>query len=318
MLLASKIIAENLQKTGNFSSISYNDVSLYENFFKHEEASNYANNWAYITQACRNLGSLGYKYFTKESLLSLGYHNNHFVIVRPIGTNAVESIKSITKILYRVSGNPVYIKHLSEHQSTVLSKSNDFINMSNYPWEPECPFDDDTYPQVVIDLKNITGDSINKPENSKIRLRLNRFNNVFKSALRFIQYNPMKYPNQREIAFDIVSRCSKDPSAYENMIMYPAATNFAFLLFLDDKPVGFFTFGNIGNNEVGCFANICEYENYPALAETSLVKIFNLLYCQGIERVNLGGSEIESLHRFKIKLNAFELRNTSNIVYKPA
>lgn len=317
MSLIFKIKEENVSEAGDISPISKNDIYLYDSFFKKELLPNYANNWAYITQACRNLEKLGYKFFNNKSLISIGYHNGHFVIVRPMGEFAVETTKKIASHLYNFTGMPVYLKHLSEEQERELTKDKDFINMSLYPWHSEYPLDDDTFPQVVIDLKNIAGDAINKPENAKIRLRVNRFKNFYKSQLQFIQYSPIEYPLQKEVALDIVTRSSKDTTPYKNMIENPVSSDFNFLLYMDEKPVGFYVFGNIGDNEVGCFANICDYVNYPGLCEAALIKVFNSLYSSGIEKVNLGGSEIENLHRFKLKFNPSELKKTSHLVYKP-
>ncbi len=317
MPIIAKTKEELVSEIKNLSPITSNDMDLYDAFFKKESLSNYANNFSYITQACRNLGMQGFKFVTDETLISLGYHNGHFVIVRPLGNKAIESVESIAAQLFDLSRLPVYLKHLSESQAISLSNNRKIIEMAQYPWEQECPLDDDTFPQAIINLQNMVGNAINKPENAKIRLRVNRFKNFFTEELQFVKYSPDVIPQQMDIAYGIVSRCAKDLTSYINMIKHPVNSNFNLLLYIGEKPIGFYVFGRIGNSELGCFANICDYMNYPALCEAALINAFNFLYESGIEKVNLGGSEIENLHRFKLKLNPSTLKNTSHKVYKP-
>lgn len=64
---------ENITRISGVSAIGPEDQELYTDFFRQEYVSElYANNWAYITQACRGSGGLGHKYFDGTTLVSIG------------------------------------------------------------------------------------------------------------------------------------------------------------------------------------------------------------------------------------------------------
>ena len=97
------------------SPIVNEDRSLYHRFFHNDEhESCYGNSWAYITQACRGLGlGLGLKYHEENLLLSVGYYQGHYVVVRPMG-NITERMVNVLEALRMSSGKPVFIKNFSK------------------------------------------------------------------------------------------------------------------------------------------------------------------------------------------------------------
>lgn len=297
--------------------ISADDEILYQYFFEYNKDRSYANNWLYVTQACRNLQKLGLKYHNGESLMSIGKHKEHFVIVRPSGENTLNATHNLAKLLFNISGKPVYIKHLkSDDAGKLLTKSFGYRKMESYPWDINFPKDDDTFPQAIIELQSMVGNALGNSANSKIRLRVNRFNNFFGCLPEFIKYDANN-SDQRGQALYIVKKCAKESEPYLNMINTYSNENYSYLMFVKGNLAGFYALGEIADGELGCYANICDYHTYPGLAETALNVLFNELFEMGIKKINLGGSEFRDLHRFKLKFSPSELTYSHHLVYNP-
>ena len=80
----------------NITDINPEDWKLFREFFKTEwHEPNYANAWAYIIQACRGAGGLGKKFYDGETLIGLGKHNGHPVLVRPVGKRKPQKIHDL-------------------------------------------------------------------------------------------------------------------------------------------------------------------------------------------------------------------------------
>ncbi len=310
----------------NVSKILPKDQELYSCFFdKESNLNHYGNNWAYIIQACRGTGGLGHKYFDGDHLLSIGLHNQHFVIVRPLGKNVTSLLEKLVFRLYKKSEKPVYIKHLLREQAEIL-KQRGFIDIKEYPWSKETPKDDDTFPQVVINLENFFND-LQTSKQAKIRLQCHKFLNGLPyeklGPFRFQDYIPQKNNHQIQQAKDLIEKWSNGNKdfidSYKNIIESPPINGFNYLVKLKDNSiVGFLILGKIGKESTACHANIFCYKEFNGLSEAGLVTGFSKLYEHGIKKVNLGGSETENLHKFKLKFSPEELKETYHMVFRPS
>lgn len=149
---------------GIVTPITPADIPLYRQFFNQDNrATCYGNSWTYITQACRGLG-LGFKYYDHDVLLSIGLHQDHHVIVRPLGCIDQRLIEILSK-LREISGKAVFIKKLFPDQVAVLrnlavfkpAAYYDALQEQAFPgayvWDKEAWADDDTYPELIFDLE---------------------------------------------------------------------------------------------------------------------------------------------------------------------
>ena len=153
-------------KSDFIQPITTNDFDLYQQFFQQTSSiACYGNSWSYITQACRKLG-LGYKYYDRDILISIGKHHNHFVIVRPLG-NIDHRFIELLKYLYDLSGQPIFIKKIFNSQteqlnaklfSEIRGKDNSSGTETNkYVWDEKSIADDDTYPELIFNLEMSLG-----------------------------------------------------------------------------------------------------------------------------------------------------------------
>ena len=305
--------------SSGISHITTADQGQFRWYFSKKGNSGYACNWAYVIQACRGLGLMGYKYQFKDELVSIGAHQGHYVVVCPGGA-PYNALKSLLPLLKELSGKPVYIKHLAGEIRDWTSKFN-LITMSEYPWHAQYPHDDSTYPEVILDLRYLNENAIESPLYSKVRLGLNRFYNYFPdSDVRFSLYDPERYPQQLDQAMEVVSRWGagqhKRIEVYNNLLRYPDTQGFNYLLKIDNQASGIFMAGLIAKRTAGLYVNICDWKHYNGLSELALYQFFRILRQRhGISQCNLGGSETFALHKFKLKFNPCEIRPVEHMVY---
>ena len=292
------------------------DQILYKSYFSKSKHRGYACSWPYIIQACRNLGHLGYKYHFDHSLVSIGAHQNHYVVVCPLGL-AFGALKTLLPTLKELSKKPVFIKHLNPNGISELN----LVSMSEFPWHPNHPHDDSTFPEPIIDLNLLAKQGIRGPKFSKLRLRINRFRNAYGDyPLQFIPYDPEYFPQHQKQAKKVILKWSAPDrhrlEVYSNLLGCPDNQGLNYLLKLGKQICGVFIAGIIDSKTAGVYANICDWQQYPGLSEMALYQFLMLMFHQhGIERCNLGGSETYALHKFKLKFQPSELKHRQHLVY---
>ncbi|MFC1722809.1 hypothetical protein ACFL0V_01590 [Nanoarchaeota archaeon] len=293
---------------------------IYAQFFAEElELALYANSWAYITQACRDTGNLGHRFYDQQTLISIGQHNDHTVLVRPLGHNTVEKTLDLAQRLRQQTSRPVYLKHPSEAQTDQL-RSKGFVPMQEYPWTPEAPLDDDTYPQLLYDIITVLEAG---HKESNVRRTLARFTNSLITDERLMHmhtmpFKPHEWTNQIATATDILMELDGGRNewydAHRNMITNHPTDGISSFLNLGRETLGFHVYTQIGHQTVGWYANICKYQEIPGLSEAFMMIAFSHLRDQGYSSVLAGGSETESLHKFKMKFNPVELKQAEHLV----
>src|SRR2546423_1583501 len=340
------------------SPITNKDRELYNRFFEEDSrVARYGNSWTYITQACRGIGSgLGLKYYDGDLLLSIGYHRGHYVIVRPLG-RINERIIRLLKVLRSVSRKPVFLKKLFPSQVNQLRHFGNFkdaVKYSNsginpepgdYPWSMESFADDDTYPEIILDV-NITlnyglppkewfthfkTSRINSGEAQSLEQLLNRYlrlrskvNGFVRSGigLHIIDFNIQMADEIRQFLFKHFGEEDKrNVEAYENMLtQLPLGNNghsfFSFVAYRDGvaAPQGFFVTERLDKESAGLYAAVAS-RSCSGLSEYLHIEMLSRLQHKGIRLLNIGGSEIKSLHEFKLKFAPVEERYMKLVVY---
>ncbi len=142
-----------LRGQGRISPITLADHPRYQQFFAQDQRhACYGNSLIYLTQACRGFG-LGLKYDDGDTLLSIGCHRDHYVIVRPLGVIDRRLLDLLT-LMREISGKPVFLKKLFPDQAQQLRQMGPFSDAAQetYPWDADAFADDDTYPEIILDL----------------------------------------------------------------------------------------------------------------------------------------------------------------------
>jgi hypothetical protein len=338
------------------SPITQRDIPLYREFFAREQqVACYGNSWAYITQACRGFG-LGLKYHTREVLLSIGQHRGHYVVVRPLGV-IDGHFMTLLAALHKESGKPVFIKKLFPDQVARLRQFGSFheagrydtqtgkVSAGQYPWGPVAFADDDTYPELILDI-NVTrqhwlrpGDWFLEFQKARNDSTLPRSTAIVREHYRKFRRNVHQFlrlgigchlkayqTNGANAVRQFLSRYFGEArltnvEAYETMLtsvytVFQDESPFCFLAYVDGitLPVGFFHGERLDTKSVGSYARVI-FRCYPGFPEYLSVHIMSQLSQAGIALLNLGGSETEGLHVFKQKHAPIEERYMQMLVY---
>ena len=336
--------------------ISGNDAPLYSDFFvRDNRVACYGNSWAYIKQACRGLGS-SLKYHDGDVLLSVGRHRGHYVVVRPLG-NIDRGFINLLRTLHEISGKPVFIKKLFPDQVARLHALGAFSEAASYstaenkaytgpyPWDTVHFADDDTYPEVILDL-GITlkyrmkpqqwlnelqlalVHPLEKPQLKTIKTSYRRFRRNIKQFLklgiecRLKEYDAGSADEIRRFLLTYFGPTRKENvTAYEVMLASPRAgangnDRFCFVARVGgvESPVGFFFVERLDKESAGLYAGVVS-RSHPGLPEYLRVCMMSRLQEAGIRFLNLGGSETESLHAFKRKQGPVEERYMRMLAY---
>ncbi|MWA16005.1 phosphatidylglycerol lysyltransferase domain-containing protein [Streptomyces sp. BA2] len=194
--------------------------------------------------------------------------------------------------------------------------------MMRYPWAAGAPQDDASFPEVVVELQELTGDALMTPANSKLRRRLNRFRNDSGGGTISVRaYRGCPPADWADAVGAVVTQWAAErhvrADAYVNMLAHPAEEAHPYVLSVDGKACGFYLFEPIGAGTVGCYANLCVCAGRPGLTEAGLYAALEDLQEHGVQRVNLGGSEQLSLHRYKLKFGGERRPVTANLATLP-
>jgi len=295
--------------------ITVRDRRILNSFYKlyRNESINYQDNWDYIIQACRGFGGLGGRLLSTDSFIPIGIHNDHFVIVNPVGKNLFKSIPEIASFLALNSSLLVYLKHIERECFETLVNVQGFHNIESYPWDCDEIKDDDTYPQLLVNIEKFLSDWNTYTD---LRLRINRFNNLLKERNLTYSFEEIDlYPYEHEV-IKFFKSYSRNYEAYENMIKVSSLTRLNYVLKINNLIAAVFFIGRIGKDAAGCYANICKYDDFPALQEFAILKLLEKLAYKDIRFFNFGGSETQSLSKFKEKFRPTKRIISNYLVYK--
>lgn len=342
-------------KQGVISTITPADRALYQHFFAHDHRhACYGNSFLYITQACRGFG-LGLKYYDGDLLVSIGYYREHCVLVRPLGM-LDQRIMAILNWLSVISGKPVFLKKLFPDQTAQVVQwgyfrdavwhpaSGSDARPGAYPWDAVAFADDDTYPELILDLDltlntlapaatwyaqltEARQDHIHAHQMTFLRKQFRSFHRSVRQFERtgytchICPYHADLAPAVHAFLMTYFHAAPQNVAAYDNLLGQGMTDpshwpRWKYVAYLDGvpEPVGFLVFEQIDADAASGFAAVIS-RHYPGLSAYLYRALFIRLRQAGIRWVNLGGSETRSLHRFKRTFVPVEERVMPLLVY---
>lgn len=331
-----KKLGESLIKRlgGKISSITDSDTRTFRDILIKEKVKTYGNSFYYMCQAANGVGNdkIGLKFFDGELLASIGIFNRaslgggwHYHIIHPIGKFQPEKILELAKGMLELSGNPVFVKKLSNEQKENLLDIG-FLPIEKYPWHAQAMEEDDTFPEQILSVDSIIG-SVEGSGKREIKTKYKRFISKFGKQIELRELNEQNSKDALMIIrkfFDYLEVKELHISAvndYDNIISHPplgknGKSYFTQLIYINNKPAAFFAVEPISDDSAGLFANITLHQEYPYLSEYLIVYICQLLKKAGYEYLNLGGSETSGLFQFKEKLSPYSYNKMHWVVYK--
>lgn len=261
------------------------------------QSKNHEDSWGYIIQATRNMGGRWYDPVT-QSLVFFGrkpLDNNTLVI--PNFFAEPEHLKSIIEELqltFNVS--KTVLKNINPQDIEKFTPYGFWQYYANEQWDDFSRFDDQTYPQLVIDLKVLAEKK--GPGYGELRRCLHK---VSFTSIR--SYND----KDRDAVLSIFKEKDADKFLpkqfwgmyYESHKMFPDADIEKFVITdkKTDKVLGFTATSDISSTTsamvAGIFAPGIKLESVWGLYSTLLIK-----HQQGFKFANVGGFETKETYNF--------------------
>jgi len=248
----------------------------------------------------------------------------HLHVVGPQGGERVRRVADFSRRLLAAGlVDRVYVRHLVDGAEREFLGAG-FIGVERYPWMPESPAEDETYPHRLVDLTQ----ALQPPFGPRtLRLAHHRFSNFLRRCGATCVLRPLGhfYP-ALEIAREHFLRQGKPLTAldYELLIRTALPDGERYLSQVawlksdrTELPVGVFLGEQIGPTSGALYLNVAvrnpalveslqirDRTGFSAIAAYLHAELFRQLASRGWQTVDLGGSETASLDRFKQTIGA--------------
>lgn len=314
---ANAFITELSKKYPHISPITQEDQHIYDKFFDKSEHT-YGNSWLYIIQGMYGIGAegLGYKYYDGEDLISICFYPRienpdevAFFMVRPLGENVAEKVSELGKFVKENFDVTVYAKKLFKDQYDELIEVG-FKDIKENPWHSVAIAEDDTYPEIIIDVNKTIEKATNLGRVHQLRRSLSNYTKI-------INDNKYVYKSYFDYADDALELLDKffnqrnylisSPTDYHNIMKKKYNVNyFESLVYEDFKVIGGYISQEQNNSYASLYATITDRSENNYLSDFIIFHLLHNLQNKGIKYLNLGGSEFSSLQDFKKKYLPFK------------
>jgi hypothetical protein len=313
-LVATNKIGEDICKSNNhYTPITEDDYELFKKFFA-KEPHTYGNSWIYIIQGMYGVGpnNLGYKYYDGINLSAICIYPkiedetiHIFYWVRPMGPSINEMIVRESHIIYDKYAIPVSATKIFDSQYRYLL-DHGFKSSTAFQWHSTAPEEDDTFPEVINNVKKtINSFEIKGPSRRSFKRYLK-----IKDEARVVLITTDEQKNRAwRIAQDffkqnlsVLEHNLSNPYDYYNLIFAKHRENYEmYLVYFQERAVGFFDLYTIDAEHVAAHAALMLREEYPNLDDFAIIHLFQELEKRGVNYVNQGGSELPGMNKFKSK-----------------
>lgn len=315
---ANDLISRVAKDYPAISPLAPEDYPLFQKFFA-KEPHTYGNSWTYITQGMYGIGpnKIGYKYFDGTNLSAVCVYpkieNPDTLVlywIRPMGPTVIQIISTISKTLLKDFKLPTYIKKLFKNQHDQLIQAG-FKEVTTFPWHTLYPAEDDTYPEQILKLAN----TLSVAETINNRKRINR-------ALRYYE----RYKNDQLMASDNVEKHVEEAKSFLNdffaynnghakMPIISDASDYSAMvtglsthdttqnkfIYYNKQAIGFYFLERQDTHYASLYALLSLREQANHVVDFMMFDMITALENQGIDYLNMGGSENANLNYFKKK-----------------
>lgn len=281
-------------------------------------SAQYGRGWLYLTQACRNAGApygaFGALVDDGTSVAGLGRHNQHWVVVRPLGALDEGFVGALIELV-RSTDAPlhVYVKMADsgpreQLRRAAIAHGAAVLGATAYRWDTGSPHDDQTFGEVVMPVRWTSELAHSQGEAArKIRAKVRQCYR----AHGVPEFTTVEAIGQNRVMDMLARHFGADHSyvaSYANMVAILGAPDAAdtwwhFVPVVDGEPVGLFAYERVDDTSAAVYASVAHHR-FTGLGEAMMVEMAERMRRQGFLLANLGGSEKETLHRYKLKFSA--------------
>jgi hypothetical protein len=299
------------------SPITPDDYPLFQQFFS-KEPHTYGNSWTYIMQGMYGIGpnKLGYKYYDGTNLSAVCVYPKVedpkvlvFYWIRPMGPSILDAINKISHEILTKHKTPSYAKKLFNNQYDQL-KQFGFKDVSEFPWHSFYPAEDDTFPEQIYDVSKMLRSAEESDKDTQINRSLRYYHSIKKNL--HITCAPIhEHVEDTKSLIDTFFELNdttraypniSDPLDYYSMLHVDTKPQMIEnILYLNNKPVGFYVIEKQSNTHASQYATISMRNISNHIVDYMMFDVFYMLENQKIQYLNLGGSETQTLHLFKLK-----------------
>lgn len=259
---------------------------------------NYEDSWGYIIQACRYNG---FKWYDPETgyLIFWGQKSEKDpTLVIPNFFAKPDYLASAIKAVQIYKNSPkVILKNISHSDAKALIHSGFRYYRRDEVWSGMAKYDDQTYPQLILDLNKLSAAQGRSYRN--LRTALNKNVNV-----RFRKYNKADLEKVLEIFALRDGNTPNSPSKehgmyYASHAVYPGANIGKYVVeeIKTGKILGFLASSDISNEYTALVASIF----IPGVKVASIWGMYQALMekrKEGFHQINIGGFETEGTYNF--------------------
>lgn len=318
ILSNESIIRNDPQLIPYLSVITPHDKKLVREAIKRmrPNSKNYEDSWGYIIQATRYGGFKWYDSHTGSLIFFGRKSETDSTLVIPAYFSDLEYLVYIVNRIYKAFNNKkVILKNVNTEEIISLMSHGFRMYEKNEGWDKEAQFDDQTFPQLVVDLKKT------------IEARGSGFRNL-RSALKKITNIRMRkytHSDRNEVLeiFSLKDKQSKHAlqkaknSYFVSHEMYPDAEIEKYVFFdtHTKEILGFTATSDISSKITALVAALFKPEaknaNIWGIYQTFIQK-----YREGYQFANLGGCEFKHTYHFtREKFRPLEEIGKSHLVY---
>ncbi len=313
-------------KEANWTQLSITDEDLYLKYAEMcEEPYCYENNWAFLVQESRYTAV---RYWDGENLCTLVSKNASsefvFLFVAPFNLRLIlPKIQRIVRYIIHSTGKRVIVRKLPVYLAEQIStySKNHLVEPDKFSFANEVP--EDIFPQVIVSTLPI----IQMDGHSWMRVRNHvshferqhtfRFMSLTSEHVKDAQLAISAWNSNKNLADGDSGLLGIDISAYrvfaENFAhRIDDQLYFAKLAYADNRPIGFQLAGRVSKEAAALYCNIVLTTTRGG-AERCLKEFCVYLAKHGVQYLNLGGSEVQGLYKYKCKFQPIAYVKTVDI-----
>ncbi|MFH0713607.1 MAG: phosphatidylglycerol lysyltransferase domain-containing protein [Candidatus Micrarchaeota archaeon] len=297
----------------NVSQLVNRDRPIFEKMLRRDNSLDYSDCWAYLVQSTF-FGQ--FKFYDGKNFVAFTTHTPAspvFVITKAVGSNPRQAILQLARLLRERTGEKVIVKNLSEYDYEFLLLNGLEDYRTGDCWNQFYKYDDETFPEPVVDLDEVL--SLKGGELKRLRFRLRQFT----GQLVVKNYNPVvDFPAVEKLLVtwgeDVKKRYNKmltvndgflhSIALHRQFALRPEGTPLLFTL--NNEPVGFAMYVLISCQAVALYSLFCD-NTCDGLSEHVYLETLRKAREAGFRYCNLGGSEFETLRNYKLKFAPFQL-----------